>query len=339
MYKRLFCILTALLLVLPALASPSTVCNHLNPDGSPNYYNEGYVEPQPGAPGFSGNVRCGICGEIVFPGSILYIDDMYDPMDPPTDKPDPRITDAPPQYGDPQETDPVNPPEDPDNPVNPDNPSNPGQDNPQDPPVNPDNPDNPADPVIPGQTDPQEQPADPETPEQPVTPGQTDPEEQGSTPENPEQPIIPAQQETEEQPTESEEPVQPASPAQQDQGTEQVEPETPVQPAETDKPEDSAVPEEPFIPPQQDPPTDPEVPDEIAVTPPPVPGENDPSGPAVTPSPLGNRTVRGIIVNEPFSEKYPYRKVKMTPQKDIRAKAAGVLLWPTVQSPFQQMLQ
>ena len=123
MNKRIFCILTALLLVLPSLASPSATCTHLNPDGSPNYYLEGYIEPQPGIPGFSGNVRCNICGEIVYPGQVCYIDDMYDPMNPPTDKPDPRITDAPPQYGEPQETDP-------DNPVNPDNPANPGQDNP-----------------------------------------------------------------------------------------------------------------------------------------------------------------------------------------------------------------
>ena len=332
MNKRIFCILTALLLVLPSLASPSATCTHLNPDGSPNYYLEGYIEPLPGIPGFSGNVRCNICGEIVYPGQVCYIDDMYDPMNPPTDKPDPRITDAPPQYGEPQETDP-------DNPVNPDKPANPGQDNPQDPPANPDNPNNPADPVIPGQTDPQEQPADPENPEQPVTPGQANQEEPESNPENPEQPVIPAKQETQESLTEPEEPVQPASPAQQDQGSDQVQPEEPLQPADTAPPEDTTDPEQPFIPPEQDTPADPEVPPEITATPPPVPGENDPSGPVVTPSPLGNRTVRGVIVKEPFSEKYPFRKVKMTPQKDIRAKAAGVLLWPTVQSPFQQMLQ
>jgi len=344
MNKRIFCILTALLLVLPTAASPSSACDHCDPDTGEPYavYLDGYIEPRPGVPGYSGDFRCSHCKGIVEPGGAIYVEEFYDCMDPPTDKPDPRIDNPPAQYGDNNN---------PDNPANPDNPSDPaapGQNNPENPPANPDNPDKPADPENPVQTDPPARQDNPETPEQPVTPGRADPEKQESNPENGEQPVIPTQQEAkEQQQTVPEEPVQPASPSQpeqQGQENEPVQPETPVQPADSarqDEPDEPAAPEQPVIPPQQDTPADPDTPAEPAVTPPRVPGENDAVEPAVTASPGGQqaRRSRGKKVNEPFSEQYPYRRVKMTPQKDIRAKAAGILIWPTVQTPFQQMLQ
>ncbi|MBR5962398.1 MAG: hypothetical protein IKZ98_15545 [Clostridia bacterium] len=350
MNRRILCLLTAFLLALPSVASPSTVCDHYDPDGNlyPKYQ-DGYVEPKPGVPGYSGDFRCSNCHAIVEKGYVLYYDDdyegYYDCENPPTDKPDPRIDNPPPQYGDPSETDPNNPdnpnnpgnPDNPDSPGNPDNPDNPdspvtpGQNDPQDPPANPDNP------VTPAQTDPQEQPGEPQAPEQPVTPGGSNPQEQPTQPEEPVQPVIPAQQEPEKQ-ADPEEPVQPVSPS------EPVQPEAPVQPADSARSDDTAEPaspEQPVIPPQQDIPADQETPAEITPTPPPVPGENDPVEPAVTASPLGHRTSRGtgVKMQEPFSEQYPYRRVKMTPEKNIRAKAAGVLLWPAPPSPFQQMLQ
>ena len=39
-----------------------------------------------------------------------------------------------------------------------------------------------------------------------------------------------------------------------------------------------------------------------------------------------------------FSEKYPFRRVKMNPEPGIRAKAAGTLIWPKATSPLQQLL-
>ena len=387
MNRRIFCLLAALLLLLPSVASPSSACDHYDPDTGDPYpeYQDGYVAPQPGVPGYSGDIRCSHCHAIIQPGGVIYVEEFYDCMDPPTDKPDPRINNPPAQYGDnnPPDTDPDNNPDDPDNPANPDNPDNPdnpanpenpgtpenpdnpvtpGQNNPQDPPANadtpanpenpenpsnPENPDNPADPETPAQTDPPAQQDNPETPEQPVTPEQTNPEKQESKPETPEQPVIPAQQDTKEQQTVPEEPVQPstpAQPAQQEPENEPAQPETPVQPADSsrqDEPAKPVIPEQPVIPPQQDTPADPETPAEAVVTPPPVPGENDAAEPSVTAAPGGqqSRRSRGKKTDEPFSTQYPYRKVKMTPQKNIRAKAAGILIWPTVQTPFQQMLQ
>ena len=38
-----------------------------------------------------------------------------------------------------------------------------------------------------------------------------------------------------------------------------------------------------------------------------------------------------------FSVQYPFRRVKMNPDPEIRAEAAGTLLWPGASSPLQQM--
>ena len=379
MNRRFFCILTALLLVLPTAASPSSACDHCDPDTGEPYavYLDGYIEPQPGVPGYSGDFRCSHCKGIVEPGGAIYVEEFYDCMDPPTDKPDPRIDNPPAQYGEggnPPQTDPDQPPENPDNPVtpqspdnpdqpenpdnpvtpqtpdNPDNPSDPvtpGQDSPQDPPVNPETPVTPANPETPGQADPPTQPDNPEAPEQPVTPGQVDSGEQGADPVSPEQPVVPAQQETKEQPTEPEKPVQPAAqsePEQQKQNDEPVQPETPVQPVDaiqTDEPAAPAEPEQPVIPPQQDTPAVPETPAENPADSIVVPGEPDPAASVDAASPAVHQPirVRGRKMDEPFSKQYPYRRVKMTPEKNIRAKAAGVRIWPVVQTPFQQMLQ
>ena len=425
MNKRIFCLLAALLLVLPSVASPSSACDHLDPDTGDPYpvYLDGYVEPQPGKPGYSGDFRCSHCNGIVEPGGAIYVEEFYDCMDPPTDKPDPRISNPPAQYGDnnPPDTDPDNPdnpdkPDNPDNPVNPNNPDNPsdpvtpGQNNPQDPPTNadtpanpenpeypgnPENPVNPADSETPVQTDPPAKQDNPKTPENQTTPEQTNPEKQESNPETPEQPVIPAQQETNAQQTIPEEPVQPATPSQPEQQeqenepiqsevsvqsavsaqqeqqeqknepaqsetpiqfadsiqqeqqnwkNEPIQPELPVQCTDSAQPDVSADPatsEQPIVLQQKDIPENTEIPADIIATPPPVPGENDAAEPAVTVSPGGQQTRRshGKKTDKPFSKQYPYRKVKMTPQKNIRAKAAGILIWPTVQTPFQQMLQ
>ena len=43
-------------------------------------------------------------------------------------------------------------------------------------------------------------------------------------------------------------------------------------------------------------------------------------------------------VRQRFSTRYPWRRVRMTPQEGIKAPAAGILVWPAPASPFQQML-
>ena len=367
MNRRILCLLTVLLLVLPSVASPAAACDHNDPETGDDYptYMDGYVAPQPGIPGYSGDERCSHCQGIIHKGSPIYVDDeFYDCMDPSPDRPDPRIDNPPAQYGEGNQpdTDPDQPPANPDqpgnpdnpvtpqNPDNPDNPSGPvtpGQDNPQDPPANPETPVTPAVPETPGQEDQPAQPDNPVTPEQPVTPGQADSGEQGSDPINPEQPVIPAQQETKEQPTVPEEPMQPAipsEPAQQKQDDEPVRPETPVQPADAIQPDEPAAPaepEQPVIPPQQDNPADPGAPAENPADSIVVPGETDPAASVDAASPAVHQPirVRGRKMEEPFSEQYPYRRVKMNPEKNIRAKAAGVRIWPAVQTPFQKMLQ
>ena len=104
---------------------------------------------------------------------------------------------------------------------------------------------------------------------------------------------------------------------------------------------DPTISEQPIVLQQNDFSEVPEIPADIIATPPPVPGESDAVEPAVTASSGGQQPRRshGKKMDKPFSKQYPYRKVKMTPQKNIRAKAAGILIWPTVQTPFQQMLQ
>ena len=39
-----------------------------------------------------------------------------------------------------------------------------------------------------------------------------------------------------------------------------------------------------------------------------------------------------------FSRYYPYRRIRMTPEPNLRAVAAGIRIWPAAGSPLQQML-
>ena len=73
MNKRIFCLLTAILLVLPSVASPSSACEHYDPDDGNPYttYLDGYVEAQPGIPGYSGDWCCPICGAVAIEGNPI----------------------------------------------------------------------------------------------------------------------------------------------------------------------------------------------------------------------------------------------------------------------------
>ena len=359
MNKRVLCLLTALLLVLPSAASPSAACDHFRPDGIRyDTYLDGYVEPQAGVPGYSGDFRCSNCGEIVYPGYELYAEDYYNCINPPADKPDPRIPDTSAQSGGsseadpgdsdqpsdpatPAETDPQDPPaasDDPDLPVTPETPA---QSEPRDLQADSDDPENPANSESPLPANSQEQPDKPETPEQPVNSDGTNPPDQPAEQEEPLTSAAPAHQKSEEA-AEPEVPVQPASPALQDQPDNPALPEVPVLAADSvrsDVSDESVSPEQAVIPPREDLPADQDIPAEITSSLPVVPEDSNPEEPAASSpgslSGTGSRTGK----QEPFSEKYPYRRVKMTPQKGIRAKAAGILIWPSVQTPFQQMLQ
>ncbi|MBP5726863.1 MAG: hypothetical protein J6Y48_07280, partial [Clostridia bacterium] len=77
------------------------------------------------------------------------------------------------------------------------------------------------------------------------------------------------------------------------------------------------------------------------ILPPPV-LEDDPEEPEqpAADAPLPPKPpVLGVVEDEPFSERYPYRRVRMNPQENIWAPAAGTLIWPMPKSPFQQMLE
>ena len=146
MKKRLFLFAVLLPAVLLLQLRPATACEHY-----PDIYTvdelilQGYVEPQVGVPGYSGDFCCPDpdCGEVCIPGYELPAKQLEAPK----------------------------PAED-DDPEEPEEPEEPGE---------PDDPDDPENPGEPGKPEGQEEPGEPEEPEEPPAPGQerteTDPQE------------------------------------------------------------------------------------------------------------------------------------------------------------------
>jgi len=70
MKTRVLCCLAALLLLFPALTCAE--CTHHDEDGRPyGLVPRGYVAPQPGVPGYTGDQCCAVCGGVVIRGSEL----------------------------------------------------------------------------------------------------------------------------------------------------------------------------------------------------------------------------------------------------------------------------
>ena len=139
MNKRVLCFLTALLLVLPGIASPAGVCDHLDPNNNylPYPYEViGATEAKPGVPGYSGDACCSNCHAVIYPGFVTYAEDpdLRDPTRPSGQDEGPEDPDKPDTPDTPDTPNTPDTPENPDNPVNPDTPDNPD---------NPDNPDTP----------------------------------------------------------------------------------------------------------------------------------------------------------------------------------------------------
>ena len=183
-------------------------------------------------------------------------------------------------------------------------------------PPNSDNPDNPEDPLTPDTPDNPETPSGSETPGDPETPvilpGKDDNDQPGEVPQS-EVPVVPPEQ-----------PVQPETPAG---------PEIPVQPEQPVQPEAPAQQEEPVLPAVQEPSGDPAAPaEELPAVP--VPDEPETGNE----SPAGETGSAGVFRRPRFSRDYPYRRIKMKPEENIRAEAAGTLIWPVAASPFQKML-
>lgn len=70
MKKRVLCFLTAVLVMfLPVLGF---ACVHYNDTVEPkDLITKGFIEPQVGVPGYSGDLCCPICGEVIVPGKSL----------------------------------------------------------------------------------------------------------------------------------------------------------------------------------------------------------------------------------------------------------------------------
>ena len=71
MIRRVICFLAALALaLLPVLACAE--CNHHDEEGRPyGLVPSGYVPPQPGVPGWSGDMCCAACGAVVIRGTEI----------------------------------------------------------------------------------------------------------------------------------------------------------------------------------------------------------------------------------------------------------------------------
>ena len=160
MKKRALCFLTAavLLLLLPC-ASPADGCDHVTKPSE--WILQGYVDPQPGIPGYSGDFCCPVCGAVKQRGQQIAPQEIVEPEpDAPASEPDPPA-DIP--SGQEEE-----PPAEPDQPVTPPQPQEP-----EAPPAEPAQPDTPPaaeaqeelPPVIqeqpPEESAPAEQPANP----------------------------------------------------------------------------------------------------------------------------------------------------------------------------------
>lgn len=141
--------------------------------------------------------------------------------------------------------------------------------------------------------------AQPQT-EQPVQQPQQEPQQSQAA--EPEEPVIPAG-----------EPLPPAQPH----------PDLPSEPAEPAGPMKETQPEEedaqPAVIPESAPQEDPEAPDPENTN----PADGNPS--------RNTKRVR-------FSDTWPFRRVRMTPEPGILAEAAGIRIWPGTASPLQQMI-
>ena len=159
MKKRALCFLAAavLLLLLPC-ASPADGCDHVTKPSE--WILQGYVDPQPGVPGYSGDFCCPVCGAVKQRGQQIAPQEIVEPEpDAPASEPDP-----PADIPSGQEE----PPAEPDQPVTPPQPQEP-----EAPPAEPAQPDTPPaaeaqeelPPVIqeqpPEESAPAEQPANP----------------------------------------------------------------------------------------------------------------------------------------------------------------------------------
>ncbi len=171
-----------------------------------------------------------------------------------------------------------------------------------------------------------------------VSDPEPDPPPQPDSPAQPEMPAAAPAVQAETQPeTKPELPVE--APAVQAETQPETKPEAPAQPAAVSAPEAETAPEVPAVP---DPPKAAAEPVPEA-NPDPVP-EPVPAGaaPAAASDPAPRQPSGGSggtrpSGRTPFSEKYPFRRVKMNPEPGIRAEAAGTLLWPKAVSPLQQM--
>ena len=199
MKKRVLCLLAAAVAALLILPSPARACDHTDEDGEPlKYVRSGYVAPQIGVPGFSGDLCCPKCGAVVIPGATL----------PALEKPAGAAEGSEPKnQPEPSGKEPSVQPQEPAQPETPAQPEAPTQ------------PETPAQPEAPTQP---ETPAQPETPVQPETPAQPETPVQPETPAQPETPVQP------ETPTQPETPVQPGIPAGQEPRTQQEQPAMPA---------------------------------------------------------------------------------------------------------------
>ena len=331
MKKRALCFLTAavLVLLLPC-ASPADGCEHqFRPT---EWILVGYVAPQPGVPGYSGDFCCPNCGAVMQKGQEIAAIEIEEP------EPEPDVPAA-----------------DPDPPAAADSPADVGSGEQGETPVTQQEPEQPV-----TQTVTQQEPEQPVTqtvaqqePEQPVTQTATEqepeqPVTQTATQQEPEQPVTQTATEQEpEQPVtqtatqqEPEQPVtQPVTQADPAQPEEPVQSETAVQPAEP-QPETQAVESPPETPAEKE--ASPELP---AVVPekqttdsaPASDAAPDTAADAASTANTGNPPVKTTSSRKIVSDQYPYRRVLMNPEPGIRAEAAGVPLQPAG-SPLRQML-
>ena len=300
MKKRILCFLTAMILTLLLCVPASAGCK--DPVEHKYFWELDIVEdPEPGKAGY-GIQYCPICNEVVndhFDLPALLDPFHNDPLDPQNNVP--ANSDNPDTPEDPLTPDTPDTPDKPDTPAQPDNPDGPAV---PEQPLTPDTPDNPETPSG------SETPGDPETPV--ILPGKDDNDQPGEVPQS-EVPVVPPEQ-----------PVQPETPAG---------PEMPVQPEQPVQPEAPAQQEEPVLPAVQEPSGDPVAPaEELPAVP--VPDEPETGNE----SPAGETGSAGVFRRPRFSRDYPYRRIKMKPEENIRAEAAGTLIWPVAASPFQKML-
>ena len=288
MFRRVLCFLTAAAFLLMPLAAPADPCPHVD---SSEYVLRGYVEPQPGKPGWSGDFVCPLCGEVMIPGGVIVIGENGGQPD-----------------GRPAPFTPVNIEE-------------------EEPEARPE-PETPAQPAEEAEPEKPETPAQPEPPAQPETPAQT-----GEQAEE-EKPVTPAQPEAQAEPAAApEEAVVPANPGKADAEAEKpAEPETPAVIAAGEESRAETVPEA-----EPEPLPEP-VPETVSESTPSVVIPTGAEGSSASPG-GDQQTATTPGARERFSKRYPWRRVRMTPQPGIQAPAAGVLVWPVPASPFQQLLK